>query len=674
MHKTRVFTLLYVVITLLSGQLSAQEKEGKRKAAESPKTGKDDTKPSSRYQGFKKLGLEQDVNELLSEARALKEQNPKEALAKVENALGISLAEKDILNEGRCYLLLGEVNENIQEWKLALDNYNNAYEKLKRRYQKTTEFKEAIRGLAATNLRLGNHAVALALYQEALELPLTPSERSRTQLGISEVHYQMGNFTQALNTVEQIEPIATDDAASAAVDNQKAKIFSNTNEVEKAKDALLSSQNTIQNSRRASGNTIPSAPQRQEMEDLKEAKEEVAGALHEQKRFDEEIDLRNKSIEYNLESNNLPEVTRDKVSLSKAFAAKGETSEAIRELEEAALIADTIDDPKGQAKAYLALADIYEKNGRQNQALSAYKKFSNAVNETEQQQEQKLIEKADLIKQQKDIEELTKDVAIGQREETIAEATVFRQQLIIYGLVLIILITAVTSFFIYRNAKASKTANQLLALKSLRSQMNPHFIFNALNSVNQFIAQNDERTANKFLSEFSRLMRLVMENSQEDFIPLLKEQEIISLYLKLEHYRFRDKFDYDLKIDETINPETFEIPPMLLQPYIENAVWHGLRYKESKGHLLLHMRKNADGLEVEITDDGIGRKRSGELKTANQKRQTSTGLKNIEERLTIINKVYKAHYSVSIRDLDAASGNGTSVLIRIPEHKQNGKH
>jgi LytS/YehU family sensor histidine kinase len=363
-------------------------------------------------------------------------------------------------------------------------------------------------------------------------------------------------------------------------------------------------------------------------------------------------------------------VARDKVGISRAFEAKGETSEAIRELEEAALLADTTNNPRDQAKAFLALADIYERNGRTTEALSAYKKYSNAVKKSEDVTQSKLTEKAELIRKQKDIEELTKDVAIGQSEETLAAATVFRQQLIIYGLLSIVLITLISSYFTYKNAKASKIANQLLALKSLRSQMNPHFIFNALNSVNQFIAQNDERTANKFLSEFSRLMRLVMENSQEDFIPLTKEQEIISLYLKLEHYRFRDKFDYEIIIDESINPETMEIPPMLLQPYIENAVWHGLRYKDRKGKLTLHMRKTESGLEVEIIDDGIGRKRSAELKTENQKRQTSTGLKNIQERLLIINKVYKAHYRVDVADVNPENGQGTRVLIQVPEHKQ----
>ncbi len=259
---------------------------------------------------------------------------------------------------------------------------------------------------------------------------------------------------------------------------------------------------------------------------------------------------------------------------------------------------------------------------------------------------------------------MSTEVYSSREQERYEQLTVARQKLIIYGLIGIIVIIATTSYFIYKNAVASKVANQLLALKSLRSQMNPHFIFNALNSVNHFIAQQDERTANKFLSEFSLLMRLVMENSQEDFIPLHKEQEILGLYLKLEHYRFRDKFDYTIEIDEGINSEAIEVPPMLIQPYIENAVWHGLRYKETKGNLLLKFQQVSDKLLVEVRDDGIGRKKSAALKTINQKKHNSTGLRNIQERLKILNTVYKTHYSVEI--LDAPEGEGTLVKIVLP--------
>lgn len=630
-------------------------------------------KKADRYESLKQRSAELSADELLDEASSLKDNNPREALNKVEEALGVSLAQKNVLDEGKCYVMLGQINERIEEWKLALENYNSGYEKLKDKYANRPEFRTALRGLAETSLRLGDHARALQRYQEMLSLRLNSSERAYAQLGISEVYYQMGNYEEALRTVDNITmPSAKiyDETLAVSIQNQRARIYARTNDVDKAKDALEYSQNTLRSNRAAAPQQSASAPKKQE-EGLKEAKEEVTGALHEQQRYDEEIDLLNKAIEYNLESKNLPEVAKDKVGISKALEAKGETSEAIRELEEAALMADTINSAKDQAKAFLALAGIYEKNGRSTQALSAYRRYSEAVKKADAQNEVRLTEKAELIKKQRDIESLTKDVAIGQREETIARGTVFRQRLIIYGLLLIIAIIGVTSYFIYKNAQASKIANQLLALKSLRSQMNPHFIFNALNSVNHFIAQNDERTANKFLSEFSRLMRLVLENSQEDFIPLYKEQEIISLYLKLEHYRFRDKFDYEMKVDDDINTEAIEIPPMLLQPYIENAVWHGLRYKETKGHLSLHMRRNGHGLEVEITDDGIGRKRSAALKTDNQKKQASTALKNIEERLIIINKVYKSNYHIEIRDLDAASGTGTSVLVHVPAQNQN---
>jgi LytS/YehU family sensor histidine kinase len=159
-------------------------------------------------------------------------------------------------------------------------------------------------------------------------------------------------------------------------------------------------------------------------------------------------------------------------------------------------------------------------------------------------------------------------------------------------------------------------------------------------------------------------MRLVLENSQEDFISLNKERELLSLYLKLEHYRFRDKFDYEIKTDPSINLDSVEVPPMLIQPYIENAVWHGLRYKDTKGKLELNFSQESDDLVVEIVDDGIGRKKSAELKTENQKRHNSTGLKNIRERISIINKVYHANYRVTVSDI--AEGAGTRVLLYLP--------
>ena len=618
--------------------------------------GQKEKKASSSYEVYKKRSSQSNIFELLKDADELKESNPEEALNKVEEALGISLARRDEFSEAKCYLLLGKINENIEEWKLAFENYNSAYQKLGA-YKDSPEYRSALQGLGNVTLQLGQFEETLKHCQQGLSLDLQPNEKTEIQLNISETYYQMGNYSEALAVAQGIRnnQKVVDRPTDTRVQNLEAKIYARLNELDKTKELYDNSLNTLR-----SGESVG----KKEEESLQNTKQEIVDVLREQKRYDDEIDLRNQSVLYNAENKNFAEVTKDKVEIGKTLHAKGETSAALKEVEEAAMIADTLNNPKDQANAFLTLADLYEKNGRNNQALTAYKKYSNAIARIEKQNEHQLLEKSVLIRKQRDIEELTKDVSIGQREETIERATVFRQELIIYGLLLIILIVIVTSYFIYKNAQASKVANQLLALKSLRSQMNPHFIFNALNSVNHFISEKDERTANKFLAEFSQLMRLVLENSQEDFIPLNTEHEILSLYLKLEHYRFRDKFDYEIQFDPDINADSIEVPPMLIQPYIENAVWHGLRYKESKGKLILRFHKDSKNLVVEITDNGIGRKKSEASKTENQKKHNSTGLKNIQHRLALINKVYHANYRVSLQDLE--HDNGTSVRIYLP--------
>jgi len=603
------------------------------------------------YKSLRSRSASTEVTRLLNEAEVLKNKNPDAALDKVKEALAMSIAQEDDFNEGRSYILLAEINEGILEWKLAAENYYRAHEKLAY-FSSSPQYVTTLKGLGDTNLKLSNFEMSLQYYQQALSLKLSNTQRSEFQIAISEVHYQMGNYEQALKALEKADQSSK--IANPQLENQRTKIAARQNELGKTQNLYDNSLNAIR-----SGKSV--SPK--EQQSVQETKEEISDVLQNNKQYDDEINLRKQSIEYNLESKNLAEVSKDKVVISKSLDAKGETLAAIKEAEEAAHIADTINNPKEQANAFRALASLYEKSGQENKALRAYKKYSEAMDKNEKENENRLSEKSELIRKQKDIEEYSKDISIGQREETIERATVFRQQLIIYGLLIIIFIIGITSFFIYKNAQASKLANRLLALKSLRGQMNPHFIFNALNSVNQFISQQDERTANRFLSEFALLMRLVLENSQEDFIPLQKEQEILSLYLKLEHYRFRDKFDYEIKIDDSINNETIEVPPMLIQPYIENAVWHGLRYKDEKGKLLLHFYKQNGDLIAEITDNGIGRKRSAELKTENQKKHNSMGIKNIEERLSILNKVYKLNYRVKIDDEE---NHGTRVSIYLP--------
>ncbi|MEL1245356.1 histidine kinase [Flavobacterium sp. DGU11] len=210
-----------------------------------------------------------------------------------------------------------------------------------------------------------------------------------------------------------------------------------------------------------------------------------------------------------------------------------------------------------------------------------------------------------------------------------------------------------------------KTKNKEIALQSLRREMNPHFLFNSLNSVNQFIAQNNELQANKYLTSYSNLMRNTMENSNKDFVTLGNEIENLTQYLDLEHLRFKDKFDFRIKVDEKLDPESLWVPNMIIQPHLENAIWHGLRYKETKGLLKLTFLLEGKNMVILVDDDGIGPTKSQELKTHNQKVHTSRGLTNTTERMTLINELYKTKIAFSMTEKEAPE-TGTVIRITFP--------
>jgi ligand-binding sensor domain-containing protein len=249
-------------------------------------------------------------------------------------------------------------------------------------------------------------------------------------------------------------------------------------------------------------------------------------------------------------------------------------------------------------------------------------------------------------------------------------------QTLLFKIMLVLITLAIILVFFFMKTKQirliEKKKQEQLRLETLRGQMNPHFIYNSLNSINYFISLNDRLNANQYITDFSRLMRAIMMNSAQEYVNMESEIQAIKDYLELEHLRFSNKFDYEILIGDGIDQVTTEITPSLVQPFIENAIWHGLRYLENrKGYLSVRfMMERESSLVCYIEDDGIGRKLSVRLKTGEQKKRKSRGIAIVEERMSIINSIQKSKFSLQVMNLhEDREETGTKVRIELPFRK-----
>ncbi len=231
----------------------------------------------------------------------------------------------------------------------------------------------------------------------------------------------------------------------------------------------------------------------------------------------------------------------------------------------------------------------------------------------------------------------------------------------------LLLISGIVFIYISHLKQREIQKQDALRLQSLRGQMNPHFIFNSLNSINYFISRNDKLSANRYISDFSKLIRSILYNMDHDFITIDKELESLRDYLKIEFLRFGDKFDYEIQVDPGIETDKCRVSSGLIQPFIENAIWHGLRGLESrKGKITLKFTRKDNKTICIVEDDGIGRMKAEAMKS-NSYVKESRGIAIVNERLNIINKLLKGSYKVTISDLyPERTETGTKVEIDLP--------
>ncbi len=235
--------------------------------------------------------------------------------------------------------------------------------------------------------------------------------------------------------------------------------------------------------------------------------------------------------------------------------------------------------------------------------------------------------------------------------------------LIVFGVLLLIAAILIHLWGAKTKQKIAEKTQQ-----NLRQQMNPHFIFNTLNSIQYYIVQNNKEASNSYLIKFAKLMRMILSNSEHPYICIQREMEALGLYLELEKLRFKDKLQYQITVDEAIDIYEYKIPTLMIQPFVENAILHGVMPKEEKGHVSVGLKMDGNSLLCVIEDDGIGREKALERKKQKDGNTTSLGTRISEDRLVLINSFYKERSQIKYVDLKDSNNQalGTRVEIRFP--------
>lgn len=263
-------------------------------------------------------------------------------------------------------------------------------------------------------------------------------------------------------------------------------------------------------------------------------------------------------------------------------------------------------------------------------------------------------------------EKKEKEIAILTRQATAQQMKLSKQNMMIYSALLLVLMIAAFSYLYIRQVRL-RTAQKEIAVeqKMLRTQMNPHFIFNALSSIESFLYENEPLEAGKYLSRFAKLMRLSLENSRREYISLQQEINTLEHYFVLQKLRLGDKVDYEIVVTGGIDVENTLIPPMFAQPLIENALEHGIIHKKGKGMIRVSFSLEADVLLLVVEDNGVGRSRALELEEREHGSLAST---ITSERIDVMNRKKKGKVILKLMDLVDADNNvlGTKALFYFP--------
>jgi tetratricopeptide (TPR) repeat protein len=421
----------------------------------------------------------------------------------------------------------------------------------------------------------------------------------------------------------------------------------------------------------------------------------VLGEIYlQQKKYKEALETLQKTVPVLEKNNGRKELLRVLLDIAEVYAGQKNYPAALQYTQQGVGLTQQTGARQYMARGLKMLSTIYEAMGVNERALIYLTQYIHLKDSLlNDQLKAKLFAYKLTVeneKKQTQIERLSQEKLVGQQQLQIQQQKLKIQQqqlqrssmlkkILIGGsltLVLLGMIVFRNLILKRRNEKLQSERTQAalqhktaeLEMQALRAQMNPHFIFNSLNSINQFILENDKAQASEYLTKFSRLVRLILQNSQADLILLESELEALQLYLELEALRFNHHFDFIIKVDDDVDVSILKVPPLIIQPYAENAIWHGLMHKKEKGFLEIDLSQKEDVLYCRTIDDGIGRQKAAELKNKFTSTHRSMGMRITADRIELLQHQKLMDTSVQITDLVLPDGRagGTEVVLKIP--------
>lgn len=546
--------------------------------------------------------------------------------------------KKDESAQADSYYNIGETFFNDGNFRKSEEYYikaKNIYEKLNDK----PNIEKASRKLAQSQEKQNKITPAISNYSRAAEVAPSKSRALNTndvtRLSVNSPEAK----EEAIQNNIQLNEKDNDKGDLAASYSQMADVNIQQNDIPKAEANL---KNAYKISKKE-------APQQ-----ALEINQKLTDFYVENKNYDKAIEAKKTILKEDFVKENSKKEVEQIQELADIYIKKDDVGEAISLLKKSYAIALEKGHTLEAQKSVKKLDSLYNVSENTDASVQLYRDFLGKLPD--------LVAKDKSLVDEKILEDTEQRISQLEKEKQLKDELIRKKNVFNYSLIGALLVLTVLIIFIFRTLKKVQVKNKKIALQSLRREMNPHFIFNSLNSVNHFISTNNELEANQYLTKFSKLMRGVMENSTEDFIPFQQELDLLQNYLALEKTRFADKFDYEIEVDESLNTQSLKVPGMLVQPFLENAIWHGLRYRTTKGFLKLHFEKENQYLKITVEDNGIGIEESKKQKTEHQKARKGRGMKNTLERIALLNDLY--HQEIQCNITDKQNAQGVFVEIR----------